>query len=87
MDVDFYDYEEDAPCPRCMGDGTIICHCGGDLCVCANYGDAPCPVCHGEGSVSEEREAAFLKAEAEAAKWSQKFWASLSKHTQKGGDA
>ena len=41
-------------CPRCSGDGTIDCHCGGDLCVCDNYGEMDCPLCHGEGVISVE---------------------------------
>lgn len=59
---DFYDYEPDGiPCPRCQGDGTVDCHCGGDLCVCENYGERDCPICHGEGEVSEEREATYFE--------------------------
>lgn len=51
---DFNEY--DMPqCPHCMGSGEVPCHCGGDLCICENYGDAPCPVCFGEGEVTEER--------------------------------
>lgn len=47
-------------CPRCSGDGTIICRCGGDLCVCENNGDAPCPLCDEEGVVSSELADKFL---------------------------
>lgn len=49
----FYDYC-DGPrdgyvlCPRCDGHQTVNCHCGGDLCVCENYGEKPCPFCGGE---------------------------------------
>lgn len=32
-------------CPRCGGEGSIICRCGGDLCVCMNGGEMPCPKC------------------------------------------
>lgn len=70
------DFDEDfCQCPRCSGWGEIDCHCGGDLCVCQNYGCAPCPLCHGEGEVSEalyerylerRRENARLFAEARA---------------------
>ena len=63
-DVD--DDPEFASCPRCMGDGTVTCHCGGDLCVCENYGEAPCPTCHGEGEVTHERYERYMKAQAEA---------------------
>ena len=43
------------PCPRCDGWRQVECHCGGDLCVCENYGEMDCPMCYGEGIVSEER--------------------------------
>lgn len=58
MEPDDYDdfYDDGLPsCPHCNGDGYVNCHCGGDLCVCENYGEAPCPVCFGEGEVSEAR--------------------------------
>lgn len=72
----FEDFDEDfCQCPRCSGWGEIDCHCGGDLCVCENYGVKDCPLCLGEGEVSEdvynryldhERENARLFAEARA---------------------
>ena len=37
-------------CERCQGMGSVNCYCGGDLCVCENYGEADCPRCHGEGA-------------------------------------
>lgn len=45
--------DEFCQCPRCSGWGFVDCHCGGDLCVCENYGERDCPLCHGEGEVSE----------------------------------
>ena len=76
MMADFEDFDEDfTQCPHCSGWGFIDCHCGGDLCVCENYGEADCPLCHGEGEVSEatyqayearQRENARLWAEARA---------------------
>jgi len=46
------DFDEDfCQCPLCSGWGEVNCHCGGDLCVCENYGAAPCPLCDGEGEV------------------------------------
>lgn len=50
-------YEDDfcddyPPCPHCHATGEVNCHCGGDLCICENYGDAPCPVCQGQQTVS-----------------------------------
>jgi len=53
--VEQYDDYEGVPCPRCMGDGYVICHCAGDLCLCENQGDAPCPVCLGEGETRESK--------------------------------
>jgi len=53
-----YDNEYDDQserCPKCNGARTVDCHCGGDFCVCENYGEMDCPVCHGEGVVSTER--------------------------------
>lgn len=66
FDPDDYLDDEDATCPRCDGWGHIDCHCGGDLCVCDNYGDAPCPLCHGDGQVSE---ATYDKYQAAQRKW------------------
>lgn len=59
------DDPERVSCPRCMGDGSVNCYCGGDLCVCENYGEKACPVCGGEGDVTYERSDQYLKAEAE----------------------
>lgn len=41
------DDDDGAPewCETCNNMGTIDCHCGGDLCVCFNYGEMPCPDC------------------------------------------
>lgn len=53
---DEYDPDDEMfPCPHCSGFGHVACHCGGDLCVCENYGEATCHVCAGEGDVTEER--------------------------------
>jgi hypothetical protein len=54
-DIPDFDDEEMVTCPRCMGLGSIDCHCGGDLCVCENYGERPCPTCHGRNEVSLDR--------------------------------
>lgn len=32
-------------CDTCGNLGTLPCLCGGDLCVCLNYGEIPCPDC------------------------------------------
>ena len=64
---DEYDDERDGvTCPKCQGDGTVDCHCGGDLCVCENYGERDCPTCYGEGAVSEERYARYEESRREA---------------------
>lgn len=34
-------------CEHCQNTGALDCHCGGDLCVCANNGEYPCPYCDG----------------------------------------
>jgi hypothetical protein len=34
-------------CERCYNTGELDCYCGGDLCVCENYGTFPCPDCEG----------------------------------------
>lgn len=70
MSEDEYDFDEDRDgviCPRCMGDGSVNCYCGGDLCVCWNYGERDCPTCHGEGEVSEERQAKYFESQRAAA--------------------
>jgi len=61
--ADGEDFDTDfAPCPRCSGWGHIDCHCGGDLCVCDNYGERDCPLCHGEGVITEEQHARWTEA-------------------------
>jgi len=72
------DYDDDRdgiPCPRCQGGGTVDCHCGGDLCVCLNYGERDCPTCYGEGEVSEELHARYRESERAAHAAMQRFWA------------
>lgn len=54
-DFDTYDDHELFSCPHCSGFGSVECHCGGDLCVCDNYGEEMCPVCFGEGEITEDR--------------------------------
>lgn len=67
MDEEIYhdEYGEDFPCPKCDGWGHIECDCGGDLCVCTNYGERTCPVCGGEGDVSEARYEQYQAAQRE----------------------
>lgn len=78
-----YDDPDDGViCPRCTGGGSVSCHCGGDLCVCDNYGERDCPVCFGEGSVSPEREALYLKAESEAMAAIRAAWPASSEPQQ-----
>ena len=39
------DHSDEGYCDRCGNTGELDCHCGGDLCVCTNYGTKPCPYC------------------------------------------
>lgn len=41
------EHDSDPWCEECHNLGEIPCLCGGDLCICMNYGSIPCPVCHG----------------------------------------
>ncbi len=34
-------------CEHCGGSGETECYCGGDFCICDNYGVAVCPYCEG----------------------------------------
>lgn len=44
--LDGYDWPEDEPiCETCGNLGELECCCGGDFCVCLNYGSYPCPDC------------------------------------------
>lgn len=33
-------------CDRCQNTGSIDCLCGGDQCICENYGEKDCPYCY-----------------------------------------
>lgn len=71
---DWDDEDQSALCPRCYGDRVVDCYCGGDLCVCDNYGERDCPTCHGEGSVSAEREATYLENQRLAHAAMKRIW-------------
>ncbi|QIF82488.1 hypothetical protein [Brevundimonas sp. 'scallop'] len=75
-DGDEYEYDDrdGITCPRCQGDGTVDCHCGGDLCVCENYGERDCPVCGGDGEVSEMVEAQYEESRRQAYEAMRKVW-------------
>lgn len=60
------EYGDDVPCPKCDGWGHIDCYCGGDLCVCDNYGERYCPVCGGDGNVTEAR---YEEYQADQREW------------------
>lgn len=60
-DYEEIDERDGVVCPRCMGDGSVECYCGGDLCACLNYGERDCPTCYGEGEVSPERETTYFE--------------------------
>lgn len=36
-------------CFACSNTGYRNCYCGGDLCVCDNYGEFECTACDGAG--------------------------------------
>lgn len=45
---DYFDDDDDSHyCFHCNNTGYVDCHCGGDLCVCLNYGERECPACGG----------------------------------------
>ena len=70
----FYEDDDEETCPRCDGDGFVDCHCGGDLCVCANGGTADCPLCHGSRTVSKETSARCLASQREFAAIMARMW-------------
>ncbi len=76
MSADEYDFRDDdgVACPRCYGGGTVDCNCGGDLCVCENYGERDCPTCHGEGEVSSERHDRYCQSERDAHEAMRRIW-------------
>lgn len=48
------EYDDDYPegaiwCDRCQGSGIAECYCGGDFCICTNYGETECRRCDGKG--------------------------------------
>ena len=53
------------PCPKCDGDGTVNCYCGGDQCYCTNEGEKSCSLCYGKGEATPERAEKYLKAQRE----------------------
>lgn len=72
------DFDEDwCQCPKCSGYGEVECHCGGDLCVCTNYGSAMCPVCCGEGEISEEDRNIYLEDHHKNTELMQEAWAKI----------
>lgn len=76
-DHDIYpdEYDEGCTCPKCDGWGDIDCHCGGDLCVCTNYGERTCPVCDGDGTVTEAR---YERYQATQREWWAAYQAAIS---------
>lgn len=81
-EYEYDDRDKGVICPRCMGDRSVSCRCGGDLCVCDNYGERDCPVCFGEGDVSQDRSAQYLKAEGEAMAAIRAAWPASSEPQQ-----
>lgn len=68
MSYECDEYSEGATCPRCDGWRALECYCGGDLCVCENYGERDCPLCHGEGEVSNELYERYMERQRQSAK-------------------
>lgn len=71
---EYYDDDEFVTCPRCMGGGSVDCHCGGDQCYCTNQGERPCPLCHEQGEVLEEVYERYLEREREMHEALRKVW-------------
>ncbi|WP_298699198.1 hypothetical protein [uncultured Brevundimonas sp.] len=71
---DDWDDDHGVICPHCMGDGSVDCNCGGDLCVCENYGERDCPLCFGGGAVTEAREQQYLESRRQAAEAMKRVW-------------
>lgn len=50
-DFDGSEYDGERYCFTCNNLGTVHCECGGDICVCLEYGmsggEMPCPDCGG----------------------------------------
>ncbi len=40
-------------CEECHNTGELDCYCGGDICVCTNYGTYPCPKCQSGHSAED----------------------------------
>ena len=70
-DYNEYDF---VTCPRCDGMGSIDCHCGGDLCVCENYGETTCPLCGDTGEIPRVDYDKWVEREREIAKAFQKIF-------------
>ncbi len=88
-DWDHYDHpvpEGYTLCPRCDGNQTVACHCGGDLCVCDNQGERYCPLCGGEygdeGYVKKEVAEKYLARQREMHAAFQKGWAEAEARTK-----
>ena len=76
-DDDWFDEDDNSIlCPRCDGAGIVSCYCGGDLCVCDNYGEKDCPLCWGERYVDPEsvRVKAYMENEREMAESMRRWW-------------
>jgi hypothetical protein len=41
-------------CDACQNMATVDCLCGGDLCVCLNYGERDCPKCGGVSAYEDD---------------------------------
>lgn len=50
----YYADEDDGLAKRCGGLGVLRCYCGGDLCLCGNFGEAECYGCPDCEDVDDE---------------------------------
>lgn len=73
-DYEYEDFDDGPPCPRCDGQRTVNCYCGGDFCICENYGERDCPLCFGEGVADPKRAEKYLENEREMMAVMRKAW-------------
>lgn len=81
---EFEERDEGHVCPRCDGWRQVSCHCGGDLCVCENYGEMDCPLCGGEGDVSDEVFAKWCERRREFAQVMKESFERASQNKKEG---
>ncbi len=81
-DYDFDNEYDGVFCPKCCGIGSVPCHCGGDLCFCANNGEQECSLCGGKGLADRERADKYEAREREFMAEMQRMWKEAGKATR-----